>query len=387
MDYLSTILLYIFIFVSSTLFAFLSQRSFAPTSLNLRKGIRSTINKRNTNLFFFFLSFIIPWFFISFTKIGVDYKSYYDITEMLTWSTISKYSDLEVGFNFVLLTLKTITGNNYHVALFLLKTITIAIFYSCIFVLRDRLRLGYSVFGYLMLVYLPSFFLLSQCFASAIVLIAVTLYIKKKKILLPLIILLLATQIHNSCFLIIPCFLILSLISKHQKHSSLLILFSFFIYSFAIIFAKQIYSIAQNTIVGFHYNYYGSNDWNGSGLLVFAMYIPLLGIYFFLKNNGEKGFLMNALLILILTSLFFKILSYIFVVIERVEFLLSFTYLIIIPIILFNAYKHKNRLANNLPAISGFIFLYFAFRGFLVFSDFVLPRTGLASYAIYNPFY
>lgn len=383
MSYISTIVLYIFIFLISTLFAIASQRGIAFAS-DRKTGL--IVQKCKTNLLLFFLSFIIPWFFISFTNIGVDYKSYYDMAQILTWQTITKYSGLEVGFNFVLLLLKSISRSNLHIVLFLLKTITISSFFICFYCLRDKLRLGYSVLGYLMLIYLPSFFLLAQCLASAIVMVAVTLYIRKKKIVLPFIILLIATQIHNSCFLVLPCFVLIAILSKHKNYSIFALGALSLVYLFAVIFAKPIYSLAQRSIPGFHYNYYGSNDWNGSGLLVFVMYIPLIIIFLLLRKKRQERFLMVSLLAFILTSLFFRILSYIFVVIERVEFLLSFIYMVLIPIALFKTYKNKNIYFNNL-SITGFVIgAYFMFRGILIFNDFVLPRTGLASYQFFNPF-
>lgn len=378
MNHIFTIALYIGIIFTTTLLAFSSQRIvFCDGKSKVEKFYKLP----------FVLAMLIAWFFISFTNIGVDYDNYRYIVQQETWSTFSSIWSVESGFGLVCVLIKQVVGENEDLVLFVIKSITILFTFFTIYNLRKRIVVGYAVFAYMALVYLASFYLISLALALALVFMAMSYFIIKHKYLRTLLLLLVAAQIHHSVYLFIPAFFALFILEKSEKVSKFMRLYICIIYLMIGLFADPIYRFAQSTVPGFHYNNYSSNTFSGTGIMIFIRYIPLAMIIYQMYKYRISEEQKNRLFVFTISSLLFNVLSYHFLVIERMEFLFLSLYVLFIPEVLFDSgiikYERGMRYKTRVWIL---YIVYLLFRAYLMFSERVTPASGLNMYQFFCPF-
>ncbi len=376
MSRIQTQIFYIIIIAISSFFAFKSQ-------IEIDEKGEKKIKFRKI---FFLLSFLISWFIISFTNIGSDYENYYYIIDRLTWSNYNIFSSEEPGMNLVFLIIREIVHNT-DVTIFIIKTITIAIIFYTFYIIKEKLKVGYAVLSYLLLVYLSSFYLITISLAASIVYLAIDLKVYKDKKILPIILILIAAQLHNSAYIVLPMYMMI-LIFYNNKQVKLKKILICIIYIITILLSGFIFNYFSTSVKGFHYNNYGTNDFSGTGIMVIFMYLPLLLLYCYIKKYNKNEKMNSAFFVLALTSCMFKILSYRFRVIERMEYYILPLFSNIIPTIIFenNLDKVKDNKKLTVTRIFLFFILYLLFRGSLVFFERTTSISGVGIYNFFNPF-
>lgn len=374
-----TIIIYLSIIISSTALAFASQR------IRYVDGIYTTV-KFNKSIFL--ISFIIAWIFIAFTNIGVDYYNYYYIVRQESWQTFTSIFSVEPGFGLICVLLKQFVSTDAHVVLFILKTVSIILAFWGIYLTRNKVVVGYAVAAYMGLAYLPSFYLMSISIAMGVVFLAMGYYINKHKFFLPIILLIIAAQIHNAVYLFIPVVIALIVVEKAKNASNLIKALLILAYIAFGVFAGRIYNIAQTSISSFHYGNYGSNAFSGSGAMIIVLYVPLLLIlYLFYKKYEISEIQRNRLFVFALSSLFFNVLSYQFTVVERMEFLLLSLYTCFIPEVLFSSGVIKHERGLKYKTLTGMLYIaYLVFRIYLTIDERTTVASGLSQYFFFNPF-
>lgn len=376
----STLILYICIIIGSTVLAFASQ-----------KISWSSINNKyycaRFSLILFFLSALVAWLFLAFTNIGVDYPNYIYIVRQETWETFSSIYSVEPGFGVLCLLLKFVCGSNSDAVLFFIKSFSVILYFICIFSLRKHISVGYAVFAYMALLYLPSFYLISMMFASSLIMVALTYAYLRKRYIFPMFLIIIAAQIHNSAYLFAAVFALMWIVNKSKKLSKLkkqMIVVGYFI---AIVGAGSIYNTASRVISGFHYTRYASGSVGGSGIMIIILYAPLAYICYKLSRHNISNEDRNNIFIFSITSFMFNVLSYRFSVIERMEFYMIPLYCLYIPSVLFSSGVIKHEHKKRYISIEMLVYiLYLLFRGYLVFSGRTTEAAGMANYSFFWPF-
>lgn len=127
------------------------------------------------------LSFLIAWFFLAFTNIGVDYPNYKYIVQIARWDGIDQIISVEPAFTMLVLFLKRLFNNNPDQVIFALKTMYMIILFLSVYLLRQEMNIGYTILAFMLLLYLPSFYLISMTLAVSICILAISILIKKQK--------------------------------------------------------------------------------------------------------------------------------------------------------------------------------------------------------------
>lgn len=373
----ATIVLYLLIFITATFFACKSQK-------------KMKINNdyvANPNIFYFrkvpfLLSFLILWIFIFFSKSGPDYESYYLIISRLSWNNYSVFYDLEPVFNIVLLVLNGLVKGNIALTIALVKTITLVIVFLSLYIMRNRINIGLSIFCYVIWCYLESFYLLPMLFAASLIILASAIMRVYDKWFIPFLLVVLAAQIHNSAYLIVIVFFAALFLGNVSKISNIKRIVLVIGYITAIALSGTIFNYAVNFFSNFHYGGYQGGVQMNSGLLWIVMYVPLFVICYVIFQYESDQKLANLFFLFTITSAMFKYLSYYFAVIGRVELLLIPLYVIFLSEI-----EHKNpkiHLGKLRTTIFGvFVVAYIIFRGYLYF---VSELDWMGIYYWINPF-
>lgn len=383
MSIISTQIFYIVIMVLSIFFAFCSQKSYKIALQNGHNEYKE-IKIRNS---LYIVSFIIPCIVIAFTDIGSDYENYYMIIERLTWNNYDSFFSEEPAMNLLFLVIRTIAINNVDITIFIIKIITCMLFFISFYIASKEIKIGYAITGYLLLLFLPSFYLLTISLSASVVSVGMSLFFFKKKNVLPFLLILFAAQLHNSAYIFIPVYLACIFINGKRTTNIKRILFAT-IYIVMTLSASIIYSYIQKTVSGFHYNNYGTNSFNGSGLMIFVQYIPLfiILIYIFRMNNIDKN-IKNYIFVFVLSDCLFYVLSYQFRVIERMVFYMVSLYTLLFPYVFMKISRQKRsnqRLVFTILELS--LILYVCFRGYLVFIQRTTISSGVGHYHFFNPF-
>lgn len=359
---------YAIVFIFSVFFAFLSQPKIS---------LEGSCEMNRTKIFCFILSLLIPWVVISFTRIGVDYDNYYKIIGRLDWDNLKDQGDSEYGFNLVAMAIMSILGGNIDGAIFILKTITILTVYICIFWMKDRVNIGYSVMFYLLMMYIPSFYLISQCLAASIIMLAMVYYLRGGKTSVTIVVLLLAGMIHNSIFIFIPYFLL----CVFSKKSKMQVWWVLLVVVISILFASVFFRYAQ-TLEGFHYNNYMLEERQGSGLLLYVMSAFMMFIVYQMYKRDNNIDSKTMLLYFSAAICIFKILGNYFIAITRMEYNFMIVYVILIPAYI--KYHKANKFNMELVYL---ILAFMLFNGYRTVTGRISSPFSMMNYYIpFNPF-
>lgn len=369
--------LFYIVLLFSILFAYLSQGKWRVTN---NGDIRTDFS-----ILYFFVSGLIPWYFLTFTDIGVDYPNYVRIINEIDMSNYNELFFVESGFALFSAVLKIVFNDNIDAVLFIFKSFSIVLPFISIYILRDKLNVCFSVFVYMLLLYLPSFYLISQAMAAAIVLLSIAIYYKTNKIVIPLVILIAGGFIHNSVFIFIPVATLCHYltITKLTRSKAIFIMVGAIV---LVAGASSLYGYAVSNISGFHYVNYGDNSFEGSGLYFFVKYLPLFFIvkivsdYECDKNN--KIFIF----VFVVASAVFNLLSYQFRVIERMEFLLLANYIFFLPIFIKDQKILKKQNMPYYSRMTVILLAYLCFIGYGVIEGRTSERVDMAIYTYFNPF-
>lgn len=382
MSHFSTVVLYIFVIIWAVFWGRIAQK---------KRAVRESLQIFTcTSIVKLVIALVVPWFILAFTNIGVDYEHYYDIIDKVTWYDYADYFTWEPFFLLMSVFLKTICNGNPDLVIFIYKTITVFLIGISMYLLRNEVRLWLSIMVYMMLFYFGSFYLIAMCLASSIVSFAVVLWYKNNKIIIPLLLILVAAQIHNSMYLFLPIFILAVYYSK-SVHNNIL---KFFVMVFSFIaaggLAMVIFKWAAGNIESFHYNSYTDLTDNGGGLMFYIRFGTLSYImYEYYKINKDVSDKIRFFVVFALGSALFYNMAYTFRVIGRMDFALITFYYLFLPY-MFNKSIDKARLlnTNKYQAINLLCFVFLFFLGYDEMSARIVDRIspGLGHWILFVPF-
>ena len=186
----STLFLYIFIFVFTTLCAKFSQQ----------KTFKGTKFKMNMLI----LAFLTHWFFCAFTNIGVDYERYVNI---ISYDCIWRFlRGEEIGFNGLSYVLFSLT-HNADICIFIFKSMALLIFYYGFYLLRNHAHLWLCIMAFNVHTYFFGFYIIAMQIAVALVFLSAVFSIIYNSKYIPVLLSIIAATIHTSAILMVACFL------------------------------------------------------------------------------------------------------------------------------------------------------------------------------------
>lgn len=371
----NTLILYIFIFIFTTLIAVLSQHK-----------MRNTMNSRPAGLA---ISFLVHWFFCCFTNIGVDYQNYYRIIEYL--GTSSAFEGVELGFTWFCLALKWLHLNPDQI-IFILKTITVILFYRGFYKIKNVTVLPLVILAYNALIYLQGFYLLSMQLAIALLFLSSInfLFGDRKKTIRYFI---LGCLIHTSSVLVAPIVIILLYLQKKQQTITkkqivfLVGVMIVVVVSFSIIYD---YAISSIPLFQFYaaYELVDASQSTGSGLGQIFFYLPIFYFVLQIYNSNLSLDIKNASVVFSIVGFSYAMLGYKVDVLMRINESFFCIYALFIPLLFC---KRKLRLI----AIKQIRFpysmetlvwvVYLIFRGYIVTAGY-MSDDSLSEISEYNFF-
>lgn len=340
MSVFTTSILYLSIFLSTTLMAHKSQRK---TEFGCKFNGRWLL-----------MSFLIHWFFLSFTNIGADYNTYFTVAQNISLDAV--FDTYEFGFYLTVYLLKLLFSSS-HVVLFFIKTISVLIFYLGFYLIRNDADLGLSVLAFNAFLYVRCFYLLSMYFSIAFLFLSIIFLINKRSIK-SFCFLTIACTIHASTFLFVPIYLLLfsmEIVNK-KKFGAVKIVFITIAYLGILNYSVQIYEYAVNNLDAFkHYVEHSLiTEYSGSGLMQYVYFVPILYFVYLMFKNIESYRIKNAAIIFSFSAFLFALLGYKIEVFSRTIKSFFALYGFIIPM-LFYYRKHDD---SKLYKTRKFIFSY-----------------------------
>lgn len=334
----ATIILYIGIILSSTFFAFLSQKKvLVRTKNNSQKAIRERFRIQ-----YFIISFIILAFFALFNDVGIDKQTYMDIFEDPFGYHAN--SNLEIGYCL----LNYICGffiPNGQVMVMLVSFVTILLIFLTIYHFKNKISIGYSVMAYVCVFYFQSFNLIRIYFAGAILFFGFRYLINRRYFIYCLFVLL-ATSMHTSAiFMAILLILVVTFNAMNFKKIKNLVFLYASVTMFFLLFLVLIPYIKTVSIFPRYEEYFQSIEYQSAGMAQFFYNFVPLGLYLFNRHRLKDKEFCNIALLSMGIRLFCSLLAYSIAVFGRILILLNIMQLIFIPYIMKELYYSvSNRL-------------------------------------------
>lgn len=277
-------MIYLFIFFISTIFAFLYSKS----------------QKKFPKILFAILTVIIPSILAGLRAEGIGTDTIFYVKRVFSAALVSNNFSLlhsrtavEIGYAFINYIVSRYT-TNINILYFLLQLIIqFFVFKACSYAEKEyKCPLWLSYLAFLLLYYNRSLNMVRQSISIAIVLYSYK-YIKDKSYVKVLLLFLLALSFHNSVIIGIPIILIIML-SNSKISSTIKIVISMLTFLIIFLFMcyyNQIISfLTSNGIIDSRYTFYASSDSTGNVILidyVFKAMIFLITVllYKLLKKN------------------------------------------------------------------------------------------------------
>ena len=173
-------------------------------------------NTKNKAIFILLLLF--PSFFCGFRESGTDYFIYLERFRYIARGLQVSISgtDLSAPFYRFFGLINHICGN-YQVAIFIISFVTIFIAFYLICQHSEDISVSVAVFSYMTMFYFLSFNIFRQCLAAEFYALGIYLFVKKKKSVTGIMMLILSVLIHSSVFPFVLVGLILPWISENFR--------------------------------------------------------------------------------------------------------------------------------------------------------------------------
>lgn len=252
------------------------------------------VTYQNTkNKIIFMLMVLFPSFFCGFRESGTDYYIYLERFRYIASGLRGNVSGTNLNapfysfFEFV----NRIFGN-YQAAIFIISCATIFIAFYLICQHSEDISIPVSVFSYMTMFYFLSFNIFRQCLAAEFYALGVYLFVKKKKSVIGIVMLILSILIHSSVLPFAVVALMLPWISENSR-----IKMRIFVYLTLLIIVfllPEMSILTQRLLSAFpHYAFYFLNfEYQGFGIgifryifLVFVMIIQLYKSGYLLKKE------------------------------------------------------------------------------------------------------
>lgn len=243
---------------------------------------------------YFWISYLILAGICFFTRSGVDipiYKYYYE-----TWNFLDLQDlQVEIGYKVINILLHSIISNAY-IGIGIIKLISIGLVFKAIYLLRQKINVGFGVFAYVALLYIYNFQILRMMLAIGFIFLGFSYEIlgKRKTAVL---LLCLAITFHYSSIIVLGMFLGYLLIGKDMKLWKMLI---FAALSTVLVLGST--TIISNSVASFaifnKYTAYTSTASAGSGFGQFILFIPvaLLLINYYRFEHNTKVYILSLFL-------------------------------------------------------------------------------------------
>lgn len=348
------------IIILAVFFACISQRKRVPATHSNSNSIVIQYNYFNSYLFLisFFLLFILCFL----SKTGDDIPAYVYYYSNWTWKDLLDF-EVETGYKLLCLLLRIIFINPY-VGIGVIKFISLALVFQSIYMLRDRLNVGFAVFAYVCILYVHAFHLLRIMIAVGLVYLAYAYIIKGKK-KQGFILLLLSALFHYSSIIVFIAYIIYRIVGKVLTIKKLIIvsLVLLFIYFNVEILVKL--GVSNLGILS-KYSIYITNIESGSGLAQLILFLPILYIILTLNPTDKNDNMYILCSIIGIMSFFAGSLGYIFEVIGRSTYYFNYftiIYCATMPVRKDKVYVNVGFTEFNIRTVLSFVYilLYLAF--------------------------
>lgn len=307
-------IIYILILLSAIMFAFLSQ-----SSVEIVGAESSSTKKYGFNQLFFTISFLILFIFSALAKNGPDIPAYVSIYNNVNLNDLADFG-IEAGYELLCIVLRVIIKNPY-VGIGVIKFISLYMIYRAIYLLKHKIRVGFAVAGYVILLYLLSFFLLRIMLAIGMVYLALAYEVigKRKNAILFLIF---AFLFHYTSIVVFIAYIIYILLGTKLTVKKILL---FGLCGFTVtLVAKRVISVLVSLIpVMEKYKTYGmSNDNNGIGQLI--LFLPIVYLIFCFNRTEKSDKFYRVGVVSAIMAFMFGSLGYVYEVIGRIVYYFYF---------------------------------------------------------------
>ncbi len=287
------------------------------------------------------------WAFILITIIamirydyGNDYMGYYDDYKLFVnvgMKSVLDYSDLfkDVGWSLFCIVFSIFGQYGFYILVALISLFTNIVYYKFITENVDRKYYWLSMFIYLFTfdMYVLQLSMIRQGLAIAILVLSYS-YLRKGKILVPLVLCLIAISFHKTAIIFLP-FIFLSKLKweEYGKWISVLLL-GLFIFLFAsTTFVESIFGgIMALEMFSIYESSYGMEEGNQIGIRRCLEFIPFFVALYFLGLNRTKGNNNRYLVLLSTMSTLLFPFTTIIHMISRLCFYFSAFYVVSIPL-------------------------------------------------------
>lgn len=348
------------IIILAVFFACISQRKRVPATHSNSNSI--VIQYNYFNFYLFLISFFLLFILCFLSKTGDDIPAYVYYYSNWTWKDLLDF-EVETGYKLLCLLLRIIFSNPY-VGIGVIKFISLALVFQSIYMLRDRLNVGFAVFAYVCILYVHAFHLLRIMIAVGLVYLAYAYIIKGKK-KQGVILLLLSVLFHYSSIIVFIAYIIYRIVGKVLTIKKLIIvsLVLLFIYFNVEILVKL--GVSNLGILS-KYSIYITNIESGSGLAQLILFLPILYIILTLNPTDKNDNMYILCSIIGIMSFFAGSLGYIFEVIGRSTYYFNYftiIYCATMPVRKDKVYVNVGFTEFNIRSVLSFVYilLYLAF--------------------------
>lgn len=339
----------------------------------------SQAKKKNGGVYFrpiaFFVSYLILFFFTCFTNSGDDYESFYQIIDTISWDN-PNYVTSEIGFNYLCLLIKSLVISP-DIVLFILKWLTLTILFGALYLSRNFISIGFSYLVYILLYWLPSLFVIPLFLSSALCTFAFVYYLTKGKRILPIVLVILAAQLHMAAYFSAAFYIYLFFLRKKQSYFFNHILLT----TVALLGSLMITVIVRSLAASFDNFFYDVYEVNagGTGLKIIIEYFILLIIVFCIRKMNKDHYFNELVFSFFVFSLSIAIVNFSINTASRMFFTIMSFYIILLSNYCFE-HRNKSDLATLL------IYTLCLINGFLTYRNYTEGPIVFVDYHLFNPF-
>lgn len=306
------------ILIVSVVFAILSQRKKVPAT-DINSG-SIAYRYYDFNYWFFILSFLSLMLLCFFSKNGDDIPAYVYYYSNWTISDLLDFS-FEVGYKLLCFILRFIFKNPY-IGIGIIKFLSIGLFFQSVYLLRNRINVGFSVFAYVCILYVHNFHLLRIMLAVGIVYLAYAFMVLEKN-KAATILLFVSVLFHYSSAIVLLAYLAYRLIGNSLSFNKLIIVSTVLVLVYLNMEFLVKIGVEQLGILS-KYSLYISDVESGSGMAQFILFVPILYIIITLNKTDMSDKMYILCSVIGIMSLFAGSLGYIFEVIGRTTYYFNY---------------------------------------------------------------
>ena len=298
---------------------------------------------------------------------------------MVSWNNFASLW-IEPGYALLNVVTKQFTTDPV-VAIVLIKSLIIILFFKTIYDFSDRIDVGFSLLAYCTLAYFDAFCMIRIHLSAALILFGIDLFCNYRKKIFPAILFIISISIHySSIIFVIVAIISISIVRKKIEVRKFMILCAILVGAWVVAIPLLNLMITHISFLNKYASKYISINSFGVGQLIY--HLPLiLGIYYLWKYRYKfKGIddkLYSIGIMLMPFSLFFGCMGYKYEVIGRTFVFFLFDWIIFLPALLKGKTVFKMNQSTRL-IIKLIVFVYFLIRFWLYIS---IQNAGLETFS------